>query len=1030
MSKNEFFIDVSYGCKSSGEPKKTSDEDLAIINKLSNGPLRKLTADDVLTRAILILGEDKTTKQSIHPENRKIGKRNFTILSDLCKLSAGAPMMIGHNTDDMPWGRIYQASVRKDIPGHEAILEHKFWCMNDQEGQSLINKIDGGILSEGSISYRFRTLCCSVCGSVMGSMLNKRKVEPCNHRIGEVYNGVECCFIPYDIANVMETSIVYRGAYPKTKVISNSDDNDLFKCLNNLGYNPDTSTILPVEIETATETSLETENETDATTLEASTVNPDSNIESPSTDKNLGNENGGEVVSGADGSRNEELVSPNSSSAQGGGSVPTEGVEEASAPVSSSPEAPENLSLSSEIPLQNSENNASIPVENSPETPENTYIPAENVENSSESEIVSSETSENSEELEQNSSLDDSEDETLEENSIEEINDAELCSGCGELYPEHIESCSECGYPIHTVCLAVKLFKPIGPNKPRKSGAVNNEFYDVQGFKKLPSGKYIIEPKYNGIFLEAHRDGDKVNLFTDEGNEVSHKFPSIVSELKKSTLNQFILAGEMTMWRGRKRMSHTDVTGYIHRKDDSDDKEMRYKPFDIVYDGKDLTEESLLTRRSILDKNIKWGQQVHPTMYTLVNHVEGGNKIINAISDRQTREGAMVKSGSYKYTPSGRNDVMKWKRQYQIDVTASARKDKDGGGYVYSCDIGRGKDKQPIGDTFATKIKAEPGETLTVSVDYLLFDEKTGKYSWFAPKVIAGRGKKVPDPLSLAKRIAEIKNSAQMITLTDVIPRLKKAECSKVLYVCGGVVEHGYSTHDLDIITREQLTDEERASVLSVLGESVAQRTELVFDPNGASGPNLPVTCDLAPSKPKWQYANKFVLQEHFWGDKKHYDLRFGAPTTEKMWGWTCFNKPAYKDSDPKVRCVEKEYHDPKWMAIDKKTFKPGEEGNPTKNQTAYMNSIDRGDYEFIKRHTGFLEMMLKGKHLNGRYIWREIPVKEKNADGDETGTKSDKIWILWKPKDQTPSSKVKKLDYRIDKQGVLMIWETEEYED
>ena len=98
------------------------------------------------------------------------------------------------------------------------------------------------------------------------------------------------------------------------------------------------------------------------------------------------------------------------------------------------------------------------------------------------------------------------------------------------------------------------------------------------------------------------------------------------------------------------------------------------------------------------------------------------------------------------------------------------------------------------------------------------------------------------------------------------------------------------------------------------------------------------------------------------------------------------------------------------------------------------MKKIDTGSYEYIKRKPKFLELILHGTKLNRRYIWREIEIKHKSEKdaaehritGDEVGTKTDKIWIMWKPQDQETSAPVKKLGYRIS-HGCLFFWETDE---
>jgi hypothetical protein len=153
------------------------------------------------------------------------------------------------------------------------------------------------------------------------------------------------------------------------------------------------------------------------------------------------------------------------------------------------------------------------------------------------------------------------------------------------------------------------------------------------------------------------------------------------------------------------------------------------------------------------------------------------------------------------------------------------------------------------------------------------------------------------------------------------------------------------------------------------------------------------------------------------------------------MWGWTCFSKPSKELGGEKTRCIEKKYHETKWMDVDKKEIKPGEEGNPTKNLNAWMIKLDSGKYDFIRRKPGFMEMVLHGKELNGRYVWREVWIKEKKGeniieenkiDGDEVAAKNEKIWLMWKPIEQEIKKPIKKLNYKITG-GILFYWESKE---
>ena len=1133
---------------------ETSDEDLKAINGLKkNGPLVILEKEDVIVRKIIILGEEPTTKMSVHPEGDLNGKI-VKVLSELMKKCVGTPMMVGHKIDGRaPWGRVFDAEVLQATHGFNgAVLKEAFWFMNDEEGANIVRKIDGGIWAEGSISYWFKEARCSICHTPMAASFFGR-VSKCKHQIGQKdeATGQVCYWYPYKIEEVAETSYVFAGAYRKTKSmlsadkeqlkIEYSDDEmkagiELEKYLVDAGLdlnkqteeenleNKSTKTGMSPVIETTENQNAQEKTATDipgeqageqtasGNNLNGSTIIP--NGSTKITDEGY--------CAGSDMcNTNTDLTSCNPEEC-GKKNGETPGKSELNTDKSSSTIPPDRNTIS-ETNVENlngNDNNLSVPILENTESSTNTINRATSIKETEEKEnrepggllfkdtqgyqiVLEIAKREGIEREEKEQLIIDAlqgvgvlggvgyEDAIVEsfaildegglgfwtcwgchrvENRLSFTEEVKNCSACGidmELMDKRMERgecleckeeyfvnglkdevCKECGGKLFAwEEYAVKLGKSVGPLKPKKSGAVNNEFFKLEAFRNMGNGRYFIEPKYDGIWMEMHKkDGKVIGLFSDEGNNYADKFPGIVKEAEYLSADNFVIAGEMTRWRGGKRLTHEDVSAWVHGKHDGEinDKEFKYKPFDMMMSsGEDITMKALEDRRVEMDKRIKFGKQIHPTAKVIVNHKKGEGRLIFAIKDRKTREGAMVKDVEGRYSKEDADMLWKWKRQYELDCKVTEVDKKAGGGNVYSCAIGRGKDEQSIGDTFATSIEANKGDIITVSVDYVRRNKEPGKedrYSWFAPKVIAKRtDKKIPDPLSTVKKIAEewtpADGAKNMIELGSVLPLLKSLTLTKPIWLVGGIVEQGKSEHDIDILSREDLTTEEKNFVNLKLG-LFAENIEYITDASGPAGPSILVEYDMsAESLAKWKYSNKFVLQEHGWGKKVHYDIRFGAPKTERMWGWTCFSKPDVEAGGRKTRCIEKKYHEPKWMDIDKKEIKPGEEGNPTKNLTAWMIKIDEGTYEYIRRKPGFLEMVLHGKKYEGRYIWREIEIKEKKSaniieenkvDGDEVGTKNEKIWLMWKPKEQGLKKPIKKLNYKIS-EGILFYWESSE---
>jgi hypothetical protein len=130
--------------------------------------------------------------------------------------------------------------------------------------------------------------------------------------------------------------------------------------------------------------------------------------------------------------------------------------------------------------------------------------------------------------------------------------------------------------------------------------------------------------------------------------------------------------------------------------------------------------------------------------------------------------------------------------------------------------------------------------------------------------------------------------------------------------------------------------------------------------------------------------------------------------------------------------CQEKISHGAEWMDVNGKV-EQGSPGNPTKNLDAYMVIKDSGTCELVRQKDNFLEVMLKGSKFAGRYVFREFEIKKpirhfidiNKVKDDEVVTKTEKLWIMWKPKDQEPKSKLMDIGYKYEN-SCLMLWGSE----
>jgi hypothetical protein len=488
--------------------------------------------------------------------------------------------------------------------------------------------------------------------------------------------------------------------------------------------------------------------------------------------------------------------------------------------------------------------------------------------------------------------------------------------------------------------------------KPAKTPGSSNEFYDINEFKKLKLGDYFVEPKYDGIRVQLRKAGYKVWVFTDTGHEITDKLPNIAEEARtKIPFTVCVLDCELAAYRGSQRLDHSGVTAFLHSTTPPEDYHLRLKPFDIVfYEGQDLRGKELADRKKILAK-VPWGESIHPVKYKLVK-AEG---VIAAIEEMTTSEGAMIKDAASVYSKSGEG-WYKWKKQYEIDAQVIAV-DKKPDGFVYTCKVGN----ITIGDTYVTQVKANVGDIITVSVDHIT-KKGDGSWGWYAPKVKEVRDdKNEPDPVSVLQKIADL-------------PKVENAR-----------------------VVQSQ----------SLAGEPIRNDREVLNVSETDKGTGSPVKSGDLPLS-----EGSFVLQEHWWGEKHHFDLRFEKKNLEGkpiMIGWTLLADSQQElldkiRSHTQILSKRKLYHDPKWLSFEG-DIQPGNEGNPTRNFVAHMEIRDKGHYKFNRRQTDFADLDISGAknpELNGRFYLRLVKLNNDSQGSPKpAGEDTEEDWMFWKAKVQ-----------------------------
>ena len=134
--------------------------------------------------------------------------------------------------------------------------------------------------------------------------------------------------------------------------------------------------------------------------------------------------------------------------------------------------------------------------------------------------------------------------------------------------------------------------------------------YPVDKLIQLLTDKYgkipllICEPKYDGVRCELHKVGEKVKIFTEDGNEITHALPTIVEAVREHKLPDLVVEGELEGYKNGRHVPRELVIGEIHEKRRGpSDFDFVFTIFELPWlEGENLTERTNLERLRLLYK--------------------------------------------------------------------------------------------------------------------------------------------------------------------------------------------------------------------------------------------------------------------------------------------------------------------------------------------------------------------------------------------------------------------------------------------
>jgi DNA ligase-1 len=234
-------------------------------------------------------------------------------------------------------------------------------------------------------------------------------------------------------------------------------------------------------------------------------------------------------------------------------------------------------------------------------------------------------------------------------------------------------------------------------------------------YRELARGRWIAEDKYDGIRVQAHKDGDRVRIFSRTRSEVSASFPEVVAALAGCP-GSFILDGEVVAQRDGNVLPFRFLQTRLQRKDPPPelltDVPVRYVAFDALAHERDfLLESPLVERRGRLAEIVVPGAALDVAPWQAIEEHASPESIAETFERARQRghEGLMLKRADSTYAPGRRGKAwLKLKRELTtLDVV------------VVAVEWGHGRRKDVLSDyTFAVRDRGQSGRLLTIGKAY------------------------------------------------------------------------------------------------------------------------------------------------------------------------------------------------------------------------------------------------------------------------------------------------------------------------
>lgn len=220
--------------------------------------------------------------------------------------------------------------------------------------------------------------------------------------------------------------------------------------------------------------------------------------------------------------------------------------------------------------------------------------------------------------------------------------------------------------------IRVAINRPIKPMLAQRI----SEFETIR--EKIESERISAEEKYDGERIQAHKDGEKIQLFSRRLSNITSQFPDVVENVQKFiNTEKAVLDGEVIAYdfeeekyepiqKLMKRRRKYDVEEYAEKIP------VKYMIFDILYlNGSSLLHEDYLTRREQLKDIVENHKYLAVTNNIITKQMDEIDDYFQQCINRGL-EGIICKSCAHDsfYQPGARGWLwIKWKKDYVTELS-------------------------------------------------------------------------------------------------------------------------------------------------------------------------------------------------------------------------------------------------------------------------------------------------------------------------------------------------------------------------